>query len=107
MGRWLMFFKFVQIFSLVALMLALVIYTVKILVSRISLNARELYEEYEEEYEKSQLEEETEEHKFTKAEVIFTVYLVKVIIIAILPASILIYRSRLLNLHAFAIVKKH
>ncbi len=107
MGYWLMFWKFIQIYSLVAIIIALVVYTMMILFSKIGLNAKELYKDYLEEYEKSQIEDPDEEHKFSEREVVFTVYLFKAIIIFVLPASILIYRQRLLGLHAFMIVKKH
>jgi len=47
------------------------------------------------------------ELEFTKREVVFTTYLVKLIILAAFPASILIYRSKLLSFQAFLIIKKH
>mmetsp|Transcript_15920 Transcript_15920/g.20106 ORF Transcript_15920/g.20106 Transcript_15920/m.20106 type:complete len:89 (+) Transcript_15920:968-1234(+) len=51
------------------------------------------------------MEEDT--NVYSKKEIFFIFYLVKGLIIAVIPAAILIYRSRLLSLHAFVEIKKH
>ena len=108
MGEWNKIFRFIQIFTMLSLMISLIYFTIRILGSRISLDADELYEEYKENL-KETIEEygEASQHEYTRSEVHFTTWLVKLMILAVTPASILIYRSRILSLHAFLTVKQH
>jgi len=46
MGYWTMISRFVNIFVLLGLMISLIFYTMSILISKLALDADELYDEY-------------------------------------------------------------
>ena len=90
-------------------MVLLFIYTLDVLLNKFDLDADSLYNEYLVYLE--DLEEEGErdpdERKYSKREVFTIFYLVKGLSILVIPASIYVYRSRIISLPAFVSIKKH
>lgn len=102
MGRWVQFFNFIQVFYLLASMVSLLGSTVFIFIDKFSYTEQELYESYQK---NSQLQE--PDIEYSQAEIYFASYVLKASVLAVFPAAILIYRSRLLQLQAFTTLKKH
>ena len=102
MGRWVQFFSFIQVIYLLAIMASLLTSTVFIFIDKLSYTEQELYETYQVNQEKLQSEVE-----YSQAEIYFASYVVKGSVLAVFPAAILIYRSRLLELQTFTTLKKH
>ena len=77
--------------------------------NKFDLDADALYEEYLE-YLK-ELEKEGDRDKddttYSKREIIIIFYAVKALTVLVVPAAILIYRSRIISLPAFVVIKKH
>ena len=73
--------------------------------SKLDLGDDELYQEYLEDFRLKNVA--GAEPTYSKHEIVFTNYFIKFLVIAVLPASVLIYRSRLLTLQAFVTLKKH
>lgn len=105
MSSWVIFFQFFQVFYLIISMIAFLTMTTLMFTNKVSLNADELYQEFvldnKEYYEEAQIPIPS------KDQVVLANWLFKGIIVALVPASLLIYRARLCTLHAFVMIKKH
>lgn len=45
--------------------------------------------------------------EYSQREIFISFYAIKAMIICVIPAAALIYRHRILSLHAFVVIKKH
>ena len=105
MGHWIAIVRFIQVGYLLTVTILIFFYTGMIAFSKLDLGDDELYQEYLEDF---RLRNEAgAEPTYSKHEIVFTNYFIKFLVIAVLPASVLIYRSRLLTLQAFVTLKKH
>ena len=90
-------------------MVLLFIYTIDVVVNRFDLDADALYKEYLEYLDELKEEGDIDEeyNEYSKQEIIFIFYFIKGLTIFVVPAAILIYRSRIISLPAFVVIKKH
>ena len=104
MNRWVRFFQFFQVVYLIAVIIAFLVLTGMILAEQFSQDEKQLYKEYIldriEEFKENQIPP-------TESEIAGASYLFKALLFAFVPATLLIYRSRLLTLRAFVDIKKH
>ena len=105
MGHWVSILRFIQVGYLLLVTILIFFYTGMIAFSKLDLGDDELYQEYLEDFRLNH--DAGEEPTYSKHEIVFTNYFIKFLVIAVLPASVLIYRSRLLTLQAFVMLKKH
>ena len=105
MGWWTLSFRFVQIFYLLGVMSSIIIYTFLIFANRIKLEDEQLYLEYIEQY--KELNGINSTPPYSQSEIVFASMMLKTIILAALPVTLLIYRSRLTTLQAFILLKLH
>ena len=105
MGHWVAILRFIQVGYLLIVTILIFFYTGMIAFSKLDLGDDELYQEYLEDFRLNNAA--GVEPTYSKHEIVFTNYFIKFLVIAVLPASVLIYRSRLLTLQAFVTLKKH
>lgn len=112
MGGWLRASKVFQVFYMISVMISILVTAISSLAKNFEFNDDELYEKYiehfnEKEQQKS-LEGGTEvAYEYTKFEITMANYFVKFLVTMVLPASVMIYRSRILSLNTFVSLKKH
>ena len=113
MGGWLRASKVFQVFYLITVMISILITAISSLAKNFEFNNDELYEKYIEHFNRQQEEEglldEGNEipYEYTKFEITMANYFVKFLVTMVLPASVLVYRSRILGLNTFVSLKKH
>jgi len=107
MSWWTLTFRFAQIFYLLGVMIAIICYTFFIFFNKIEIDGADLYAEYVEQYKKTNGEEGDEEPAYSQSEIVFASTLLKIVVVAALPVTFLIYLSRLTTLPAFVILKLH
>lgn len=86
-------------------MLTIIIMTMSIITDQLGLSENELYEQYLEALKNK--EKDIEDPEYSKTEIYLAFYILKITVLSVIPASLLIYRSRLLSLQAFKTMKKH
>ena len=104
MSDWTYFWSFFQVFYLLLVTVGTVFATIYWFFDKISLNENQIYAKYVIEEPKNFGPNNPPP---TKDELVFLVWLFRGMIICVLPSVFLIYRSRLLVLKAFQLIKMH
>ena len=105
MSHWTSFWIFFQVFYLLAVMLVLVITSLYFVFKHIELSGDELYHKYV--LDQIDMYEEKGQVPPTQREMIVLVWLFRGVLMAVVPSSVYIYRSRLLSLTVFTNIKMH
>ena len=102
MGSWINIWSFLQVIMLVCLTISVITSTIYIIAQLSTLDEADLYKKYQIDMEKKNMKAE-----LTKREVYVASWLIKGSVLFVIPACLLIYRSRLVQLQAFTTLKKH
>ena len=102
MGSWINIWSFLQVLMLVCLTISIISSTIYILATLSTIDEQDLFNRYLDDMKEKGIEAE-----LTEREVYVASWLVKGSVLFVIPACLLIYRSRLIQLQAFTTMKKH